>query len=185
MQESMFERMRNGEPYQASDSKIQQAQAVAAGFMERFNNSAAEDHDSRIKLLQDHLGAFGEGSHIRPPFYVDYGSNIFIGTKVFANFGLVALDVGDIYIGDHVQIGPNVQLLTPTHPLDAEERKAGWEAQKAIRIEANVWLGGGCIVLPGVTIGENSVIGAGAVVTKDIPPDSLAVGNPAKVVRTL
>ena len=104
---------------------------------------------------------------------------------MFANFGLVALDVAPIRIGDDVQIGPNVQLLTPTHPLDPGLRRAKWEAAEPIEIGANAWLGGGAIVLPGVTIGENSVVGAGAVVTRDVPSDVVVVGNPARVIRSL
>ncbi len=101
------------------------------------------------------------------------------------NYGLVALDVASIAIGDDVQIGPNVQLLTPTHPIDPDTRRAKWEAAEPIAIEGNVWLGGGVIVLQGVTIGENTVVGAGSIVTKDLPPDVVAAGNPASVVRSL
>jgi maltose O-acetyltransferase len=104
---------------------------------------------------------------------------------VFANFGLVALDVAPITIGDDVQIGPNVQLLTPTHPLDPDLRRAKWESAKPIVIEDNAWLGGGAIVLPGVTVGANAIVGAGAVVTKDVPTNTVVVGNPARVTRTL
>jgi maltose O-acetyltransferase len=139
----------------------------------------------RRVILTDLLGQFGEDSEIRPPFYCDYGSHIRIGARVFANFGLVALDVAAITIGDDVQLGPNVQLLTPTHPLDADLRRAKWEAAEPIVIESNAWLGGGAIVLPGVTVGENAVVGAGAVVTKDVPANAVAVGNPARVVRSL
>lgn len=122
---------------------------------------------------------------MKAPLYVDYGSNITIGDGTFVNVGLVALDVTPITIGAHCQIGPNVQLLTPTHPLDPEPRRAGYEAGEPITLGDNVWLGGGVIVCPGVTIGENTVVGAGAVVTKDLPANVVAVGNPAKVIRTL
>ena len=129
--------------------------------------------------------ALGEGVELRPPLYVDYGTNLVIGDRVFANFGLTALDVAHITIGNDVQIGPHVQLLTPTHPTDPVERRDKWEAASPIVIGDNVWLGGGAIVLAGVTIGENSIIGAGAVVTKDIPANVVAVGNPAKVIKNL
>jgi maltose O-acetyltransferase len=122
---------------------------------------------------------------LRPPLYVDHGTNLRVGARCFANFGLVALDVADITIGDDVQIGPNVQLLTPTHPVEPGLRRAKWEAAEPITIGDNVWLGGGAIVLPGVTIGENTIVGAGAVVTRDLPADVVAVGDPARVVRTL
>ena len=134
-------------------------------------------------VLTELLGAFGEDSHIRPPFLCDYGYQTSIGARTFANFGLICLDVATITIGDDVQIGPNVQLLTPTHPVAAGPRRDKWEAARPIVIGDNVWLGGGVIVLPGVTIGENTVVGAGAVVTRDLPPNVVAVGNPARVTR--
>jgi maltose O-acetyltransferase len=135
--------------------------------------------------LAELLGAVGSDTEIRPPLYVDYGGNLRVGARSFANFGLVALDVAAITIGDDVQIGPNVQLLTPTHPVEPEPRRAKWEAARPITIGDNVWLGGGAIVLPGVTIGENTVVGAGAVVVRDLPADVVAVGNPARIVRRL
>ncbi|WP_309248115.1 sugar O-acetyltransferase [Rothia santali] len=116
---------------------------------------------------------------------MDYGWNLHVGDRLFANFGLTALDTCEIRIGDDVQIGPNVQLLTPTHPLHPVDRARGWEGGLPITIEDNVWLGGGAIVMPGVTIGRDSVIGAGAVVTRDVPPLSVAVGSPARVIRTI
>jgi maltose O-acetyltransferase len=117
--------------------------------------------------------------------YCDYGYQIHIGDRTFANFGLMALDVAKIVIGDDVQIGPNVQLLTPTHPTDAQLRRAKWEAAKPITLGDNAWLGGGAMVLAGVVVGENAVVGAGAVVTKDVPPNTIVMGNPARVVRSL
>ncbi len=141
--------------------------------------------DLRRELLEQILGAVGEDVEIRPPFYVDYGTNIRIGARTFVNFGLMALDVADITLGADCQLGPNVQLLTPTHPVDPELRRAKWEAAKPIVIGDNVWLGGGVIVCPGVTIGENTVVGAGAVVVKDLPANVVAVGNPARVVREI
>src|SRR5206468_11673676 len=114
-----------------------------------------------------------------------YGYQIHVGARTFINYGAVLLDVGQIIIGEDVQVGPNVQLLTPTHPLDPETRRAQWEAAKPITIGNNVWLGGGVIILPGVSIGENTVVGAGAVVTKDLPANVVAVGNPARVIRPL
>ena len=114
---------------------------------------------------------------------MDYGSQVTIGARCFVNYGLVALDVARITIGDDVQIGPNVQLLTPTHPVEPQARLEKWEAAKPIAIGNNVWLGGGAIVLPGVTIGRNAVVGAGAVVTRDVPANAVVVGNPARVVR--
>jgi maltose O-acetyltransferase len=153
--------------------------------MKRFNASSAADPGLRRRLLDSLLGSFGEGSEIRPPMYCDYGYQIHIGVRTFVNFGLMALDVAKIVIGDDVQIGPNVQLLTPTHPTDAQLRRAKWEAAKPITIGDNVWLGGGAIVLAGVVVGENAIVGAGAIVTKDVPPNSVVMGNPARVVHSL
>jgi maltose O-acetyltransferase len=182
---TMRERMLAGDLYIADDPDLGEASTRALDLADAYNATTARKGPLRRRLLQELLGAVGEGTEIRPPFLVDYGSSIRIGARCFANFGLVALDVAPITIGDDVQIGPNVQLLTPTHPLDPEPRRAKWEAAEPITIGDNVWLGGGAIVLPGVTIGENTVVGAGAVVTRDLPPDVVAVGNPARVVRTL
>lgn len=179
------ERMRAGELYLSADPELA-ADSLRAGRLQReFNTTPVDAEDERRRILAQLLAGFGPGSEIRPPFYCDYGYQIRIGARCFANFGLVALDVGAITIGDDVQIGPNVQLLTPTHPVEADLRRAGWEAAEPITIGANVWLGGGVIVLPGVTIGENSVVGAGSVVTRDLPADIVAMGTPARVTRSL
>lgn len=174
-----------GDLYIADDPELAQDNLRAMALMERFNQSPASDPEMRRHILDDLLGSFGEGSEIRPPLYCDYGYGINIGARTFVNFGLMALDVAEIKIGDDVQIGPNVQLLTPTHPTDAELRRAKWEAALPITIEDNAWIGGGAIILPGVLIGENAIVGAGAVVTKSLPPNTVAVGNPARVVRCL
>jgi maltose O-acetyltransferase len=178
------ERMLAGDLYIADDPELARDYQRAMALMERFNASSAADPDLRRRILDDLLGDLGEGSEIRPPLYCDYGYQIHIGARTFANFGLMALDVAKIVIGDDVQIGPNVQLLTPTHPPDAKLRRAKWEAAKPITIGDNVWLGGGAIVLAGVSVGENAIVGAGAVVTKDVLPNSVVVGNPAQVVRS-
>ncbi|SFH66912.1 maltose O-acetyltransferase [Actinopolymorpha cephalotaxi] len=181
----MHERMLAGDLYVADDPAILEAQLQAMDLMDEFNATSARDPEQQRRLLGKLLGAFGEDSYIRAPLRVDYGSNIRIGARTFANFGLVALDVAAITIGDDVQIGTNVQLLTPTHPVDPELRRAKWEAAKPISIGDNVWLGSGAIVLAGVAIGANTVVGAGAVVTRDLPENVVAVGNPARVVRTI
>jgi maltose O-acetyltransferase len=180
------ERMLAGDPYIAANDPDIAADAMQGRILQdRFNRTHPAESDERRRILEQWLGAFGAGSEIRPPFYCDYGRYITVGERTFANFGLVALDVAAITIGDDVQIGPNVQLLTPTHPLEPDPRRAKWEAAEPITIGDNVWLGGGAIVLPGVTIDKNSVIGAGAVVTRDVPPGVVAVGNPARVIRSL
>jgi len=182
---SMRERMLAGDLYIADDPEIGEQSAAALDLMAAYNATSVRQGPLRRQLLERLLGAVGEGTEIRPPLYVDYGTHIRIGARCFANFGLVALDVAAITIGDDVQIGPNVQLLTPTHPVEPRPRREKWEAAQPITIGDNVWLGGGAIVLPGVTIGDNTVVGAGSVVTRDLPADVVAVGNPAQVVRTL
>jgi maltose O-acetyltransferase len=182
---SMRERMLAGDLYIADDPELAEHNLRAMELMEAFNATPARAGDERRRLLKELLGSIGEDTEIRPPLYVDYGSQITIGARCFANFGLVALDVARITIGDDVQLGPNVQLLTPTHPTEPAPRRAKWEAARPITIGDNVWLGGGVIVLPGVTIGENTVVGAGAVVVRDLPADVVAVGNPARIVRRL
>jgi maltose O-acetyltransferase len=179
------ERMLAGDLYIADDPDIWEAQQRAVRLSTQYFTAFAEDPDAAQAIIKELIGSFGEGAFIRPPIHVDYGTYISIGERTFANYGLVALDVAQITIGADCQIGPNVQLLTPTHPVAPEPRRDKLEAAKPITIGDNVWLGGGVIVLAGVTIGDNSVIGAGAVVTKDIPANVVAVGNPARVVREL
>lgn len=181
----MRERMLAGDLYIADDPELAERNLRAMDLMDAFNATSARDPGERRRLLTELLGAVGDGTEIRPPLRVDYGSHIRIGARTFANFGLVALDVAPITIGDDAQIGTNVQLLTPTHPVDPEPRRAKWEAARPIVIGDNVWLGSGAIVLAGVTIGENTVVGAGAVVTRDLPANVVAAGNPARVIRVL
>ncbi len=182
---SMRERMLAGDLYLADDPDIAEAAAVAHDLMAAYNATTARQEPLRRALLERLLGAIGDGTQIWPPLYLDYGTNLRIGARCFVNIGFVALDVAAITIGDDVQIGPNVQLLTPTHPVDPDLRRAKWEAAEPITIGDNVWLGGGAIVLPGVTIGENTVVGAGAVVPRDLPANVVAVGNPARIVRRI
>ncbi|GII04189.1 maltose O-acetyltransferase [Planobispora takensis] len=179
------ERMLAGDLYIADDPELAAALERAALLSHRYGELYPADYAAARLVLQDLLGSIAPDAHIRPPLYVDYGSYITVGPGTFANYGLTALDVAPITIGADVQIGPHVQLLTPTHPLDPEQRRAKLEAAAPIVIGDNVWLGGGAIVLAGVTIGANSVIGAGSVVTKDIPGNVVAVGTPARVVRDL
>jgi maltose O-acetyltransferase len=182
---SMRVRMLAGDLYIADDPELAEHNLRAMHLMDAFNATSARDPQERRRLLTELLGAIGEGTQIRPPLRVDYGSHIHIGARSFANFGLVALDVAPITIGDDVQIGSNVQLMTPTHPVDPEPRRAKWETAKPITIGDNVWLGSGAIILAGVTIGDNTVVGAGAVVTRDLPANVVAVGNPARVIRPI
>lgn len=181
----MRERMLAGDLYIADDPELARDAARARTLMQRLDRLDLGDADGRRALLTELLGAFGEGSEILPPFRCDYGYQTRVGARTFANFGLVCLDVAPVTIGDDVQIGPNVQLLTPTHPVEPGPRRDKWEAAKPITIGDNVWLGGGAIVCPGVSIGDNTVVGAGAVVTRNLPADVVAVGSPARVVKTL
>ena len=178
------ERMLAGDLY-ITDAEILADQVRSQELMAAYNAAQPADASGRRRLLEELLGSIGAETEIRPPFYVDYGSRITIGARCFANFGLVALDVAPITIGDDVQIGPNVQLLTPTHPVAAGPRRAKWESAQPITIGDNVWLGGGVIVLPGVSIGPDTVVGAGSVVTQDLPAGVLAVGTPARIIRTV
>ncbi|MET8555748.1 maltose acetyltransferase domain-containing protein [Streptomyces sp. NPDC004959] len=177
--------MRAGELYRADDPEIEHRQRAARRLAARWAAAYTEDPDAARPLLAELLGSLGEGAELRPPLHLDYGSHLRIGPRTFVNYGLTALDVADITIGADCQLGPHVQLLTPTHPLEPEPRREKWESARPITIGDNVWLGGGVLVLPGITIGENSVVGAGSVVTKDLPPNTVAAGNPARVVRTL
>lgn len=174
-----------GELYLASDPEIGAEDLRCHMLVERYNATSAEETEGRTALLEELLGAVGEGTVVRPPTRFEKGYQTTIGARTFVNVGSVVLDVARVAIGDDVQVGPNVQLLTPTHPLDAETRRDGWEAADPITIGDAVWLGGGVIVCPGVTIGTESVVGAGSVVTRDVPPGVLAVGNPCRVVRDL
>lgn len=179
------EKMLNGELYDAMDPQLSEERRRARLLFKQLNDSGDEEVALRQKLLKELIGQAGEGLWIEPPFYCDYGSNIRVGDKVFFNFNCVVLDVMPVTIGSNVLFGPNVQIYTATHPLDWQERASWLEYAKPITIGSDVWVGGGAIICPGVTIGDRSVIGAGAVVTKDIPADSFAAGNPCKVIRSL
>lgn len=181
----MRDRMLAGDLYLADDPELIRESKHAQRLTHRINTLDPTDLEERNRLLRELLGAFGDGSEIRPPLQCDYGYQTTIGARTFANWGLILLDVARISIGDDVQIGPNVQLLTATHPLEPGPRRDKWEAAEPITIGDNVWLGGGVIVCPGVTIGADTVVGAGSVVTRDLPPRVLAIGSPARVVRPL
>lgn len=180
-----FERMTQGDYYLAEgteiEDKLQRAFQLQNAYLEKSRTNPTEAYE----ILAQLVGNLGEGAYIKPPLMVDYGTNITMGKNSFANYNLVALDVAPITIGDDVLIGPNVQLLTPIHPLQPTPRRDKLEGGLPITIGNNVWLGGGVIVCPGVTIGDNTVVGAGSVVTKNLPAGVLAVGNPARVIREL
>lgn len=178
------ERMLAGDLYISGEENARETQR-AIRLTTAYQAAYTEDPEAARPLLAELLGHLGEEAHIRPPLFVDYGSRLSVGARTFVNYHLTALDVVAITIGEDCQIGPNVQLLTPTHPIDPGPRRDKLEAAEPITIGDNVWLGGGVIVLPGVSIGDNTVVGAGSVVTKDLPANVVAVGNPARVIRTI
>jgi maltose O-acetyltransferase len=184
-QRGMRERMLAGELYVADDPELARDSARAQRLTHQINTMDPTDQQRRRVLLTELLGAFGEGSEIRPPLWCDYGYQTFVGARCFANWGLVSLDVATVTVGDDVQLGPNVQLLTATHPLDPGPRRDKWEAARPIVVGDNVWLGGGVIACPGGRIGADTVVGAGSVVVRDLPAGVLAVGSPARIVRAL
>ena len=175
--------MTAGDLYLASDPAVRAGYERAQRLVREVNATAVEDISVRRPRLLELLGALGAGSDVLPPLQCDYGRNVHLGARTFVNFGAVFVDTCAITIGDEVLVGPGVQLLTGDHPLDAGLRRAGWESGRPVSIGDGAWLGGGVIVLPGVTIGENAVVGAGSVVTRDIPPAVVAAGNPARVLR--
>lgn len=178
------QRMADGDFYVADDVLAAHTKR-AVRLLSLYEQAHPTDPDIARYLLAQVIGSVGEGVDIRPPLRVDYGHNITIGDGSWVNFGLTALDVAPIVIGQDVLIGPNCSLYTAIHPTEPGPRRAKWESAAPITLEDNVWLGGSVVVCPGVSIGENSIIGAGAVVTRSIPPNSVAVGNPARVIKAL
>jgi maltose O-acetyltransferase len=177
------QKMLAGLDYVASDAELVAESERARHLVHAYNDEL--DLDRRDQLLRELLGSVGERVTVRSPFACDYGSNITIGARSFMNVGGIILDCAPVAIGEDVQMGPAVQLLTPDHPRDPVRRRSGVESAHPITIGDNVWLGGGAIVLGGVTIGADTIIGAGSVVTRDIPAGVVAVGNPCRVLRAL
>lgn len=177
------QKMISGQPYNPGDPELQADQAAAKQWMARYNAALAAPPADRRDLLRQRLGEVGDAAVIRPPFHCDYGYNIRLGRNVFLNFNCVILDVCEVEIGDLTQIGPGVQILTADHPRDPGDRARGVEFGKPIKIGRNVWIGGGAILLPGVTVGDDAVIGAGSVVTRDVAPGATVMGNPAREKR--
>jgi maltose O-acetyltransferase len=181
---SELEKMLAGELYDAADARLSRMRERARALFSTYNGTAETDREQRRALLSDLLAKGGATANIQPPFFCDYGSNIELGQNVFMNFNCVLLDVCRIRIGSFAQIAPAVQIYTPLHPLDAATRRKV-EYGKPVDIGDDVWIGGGAIICPGVTIGSRTVIGAGSVVTRDIPADVFAAGNPCRVIRKL
>lgn len=179
------EKMLAGELYLASDPELAAAYARAQNLLASFNATRGDDLPTLTAHLRQLLGYLGESAIIKPTLRCDYGFNIRVGARTFMNYDCCLLDCNTITIGEDVLIGPGVHTYTATHPLDAATRRSGLESALPIVIGDGVWLGGRALVCPGVTIGENTVVGAGSVVTRDLPPNVLAVGVPCRVVRTL
>jgi maltose O-acetyltransferase len=179
------ERMLRGEPYLPDDPELVADHRRCRLLVERFNATSVTHAEERVRILEELLGAVGEGAEVRPPLQCDYGFTTTIGARSFVNYGAVILDCAPVSIGEDVQIATGVQLLTATHPLEAAARRERWESAHPVSIGDGAWLASGVIVCPGVSVGEQAVVGAGSVVTGDLPPRVLAVGNPARVVREL
>ncbi|WP_067462247.1 sugar O-acetyltransferase [Nocardia amamiensis] len=180
------DRMLRGELYRDNDPQLIAERRSCQELLDRFNATRSGEDDERREILEKLLGAIGAGSWIMPRFQCDYGHLIRLGRNSFLNYDAIVLDCAPVVIGDDVSIGPRAQLLTALHPMhDHELRRQRWETAAPIEIGDNVWLGGGVIVCPGVTIGANTVVGAGSVVTRDLPARVFAAGNPCRVIRQL
>jgi maltose O-acetyltransferase len=179
------EKMLAGEHYQALDPELAEERLNARKLFKRINSTGAEEEPLRLELFARLFQQELENLWIEAPFYCDYGYNINLGKNVFFNYNCVVLDVCQVEIGDNTMFGPAVQIYTATHPLDARERTSGVEMGQPVKIGHSVWVCGGAIINPGVTIGDRTVIGAGSVVTKDIPSDVFAAGNPCRIIRPL
>ena len=178
------QKMLAGELYDPLDPELIAARERARELCRALNDTRESQQSERRRILEDLFGAGGNSVWMQPPFYCDYGSNIYLGTRVFFNFDCVVLDVCEVRIGDYTLFGPGVQILTPLHPLDAALRREQ-ELGKPVEIGSDVWVGGGALILAGVRIGSRAVIGAGSVVTRDVPDAVFAAGNPCRVIRDL
>lgn len=174
------QKMLAGDLYVADDPGLAADAARIAAWMTRYNAALAVPADERRAMLEEVFAHVGAGAVIRPPFHCDYGYNISLGPRAFLNFGCVILDVVAVTIGAGTQIGPGVQILTADHPRDPAQRARMLEFGRPVGIGANVWIGGGALILPGVTIGDDAIVGAGSVVTRDVPAGATVMGNPAR-----
>src|SRR5690242_13955234 len=174
------EKMLAGDLYAASDAELQAELAATERWLARFNAALSAPIETRRAILAERLAVVGRGAIVRPPFYCDYGSNIRLGDDVFINYNCVFLDVVGIVIGDRTQIGPGVHIYAADHPRDPEVRRRGLEFGQPVKVGSDVWIGGGAIILPGVSIADRAIIGAGSVVTKDVAAGMTVAGNPAR-----
>lgn len=179
------EKMISGQMYMSPDKELLEISYRARRLTRLFNQTTEDEMPRRIALLKELFGSTGEKLWVEPTFHCDYGINIHVGNHFYANFDCIILDICPVTIGEHAFFAPRVCIYTATHPIDAEVRSAGLEYGKPVTIGNHVWVGGNTVINPGVTIGDNVVIGAGSVVTKDIPSDVIAVGNPCKILRPI
>lgn len=179
------QKMLAGELYAASDPELLALRVRARRLAQAYNRTDPDDVQGRADLLAELLGSVGDGVWIEPPFFCDYGENIAVGRSVYVNVNCVVLDCNHVRIGDQTQLGPNVIISAATHPVDARERVKGPEMAYPVTIGNRVWIGAGAIIGPGVRIGDDTTIGAGSVVTKDVPAAVVAAGNPCRVLRSL
>lgn len=178
--------MHSGKIYYPSDENLLKLQAEHLNKLYDYNATRPTEGDKRQKMLKEMFAEIGEGCYIEPPFHANWGGkHVHFGKKVYANFNLTLVDDTHIYVGDNVMFGPNVTIATAGHPILPELRKKEYQYNMPVKIGNNCWLGAGVIVLPGVTIGDNTVVGAGSIVTKDLPANVVAVGNPCKVLRPI
>lgn len=182
----MEKKLHGGELYLPGDDDIMELQLSCMEKLYDFNHTRPSEMEKREALLKEMFAEIGENCYIEPPFNANWaGRHVHFGNHVYANFNLTCVDDTHIYVGDHTMLGPNVTLATAAHPIQADLREQAYQYNKPIRIGKNCWLGAGVIVLPGVTIGDNTIIGAGSIVTKDIPANVVAVGNPCRVLREI
>lgn len=179
------EKMLAGELYDCRDPQLREEAKRAKRLTRLFNSTTEEEKEHRSELLKELFGGTGEHIHIEPPFHCDYGSNTYVGENFYANFDCIILDVAAVHIGKNCLLAPRVCIFTAAHPLDAATRNTGLEYGKPVTIGDNVWIGGNTVINPGVTIGDNVVIGSGSVVTKDIPSNTVAAGNPCRPIKKL
>jgi maltose O-acetyltransferase len=179
------QKMLAGEPYLASDPELAAERLRARKFTSDYNSTGVDEPDRRMHILHDLFRHLGPGVEIEPPFHCDYGKNIYAGCRFYANFGCVILDCNRVTLGDDVLFGPYVQVYAAYHPVNPVARRTRLELSAPVTIGDNVWIGGGVIILPGVTIGPGTTIGAGSVVTKDIPANVVAAGNPCIIKKHL
>ena len=179
------ERMLANLPYKAWLDGLEEERIENRKRIYEYNNLPPEQWDRKTELLKNILGKTGENVHINAPFHCDYGYNIEVGENFFANYNLIILDVAKVKIGDNAQIAPNVSIYTAGHPIHPDSRNSGYEYGIDVTIGDNVWIGGNVCIMPGVTIGNNVVIGAGSVVTKDLPDNVIAAGNPCRIIREI